>query len=83
MNRCRHDIVDNLLNALSIEPKKITSLCISGGIPVDRGKEIMSNLEKFGLVVQVDYEGEKEYKLTDRGYEWIGLYKLLRRVLPS
>jgi len=38
-------------------------------------------MEEFGLLVKVD-DGENTYKLTNRGYEWIGLYKHLKKAMP-
>ncbi len=82
MNRCRHDIIDGMLRALSIDPKRVTDLCSASNVPVDRGILILSKMEEFGLLFKVEEEGGSTYKLTDRGYEWIGLYKHLKKVLP-
>ena len=82
MNRCRHDILNDMLRELVIEPRKITELCAAGNVPVDRGKGIVKDLEKFGLLLKTEGIEGIEYKLTDRGYEWIGLYKLLKKTLP-
>ncbi len=82
MNRCHHDIINELLVTLVTEPRKITELCAAVNIPVDRGKDVIRNLERFGLLFEMVGDGEVEYRITDRGYEWIGLYKHLKRALP-
>lgn len=81
MNRCRHDIIYNLLASLTAEPKRITDLCSAGNLPVDRGKVLVQNIERFGLLIKTGGD-DVFYNLTARGYEWIGLYELLRKVLP-
>jgi predicted transcriptional regulator len=65
-----------------VEHRKITDLCIAGNLPVDRGRVMVGNLMKFGLIIEIGVEGEKEYGLTDRGYEWLGLYNLLKKTSP-
>jgi predicted transcriptional regulator len=82
MNRCRHDVILDVLSSLIIEPKRITEVCTAGNLPVDRGKLLVKGLEKFGLLIQTEENRERVFKLTNRGYEWIGLYKLMRKVLP-
>jgi predicted transcriptional regulator len=82
MNRCRHDVTNDLLRALSAEPRRITALCSVGNLPVDRGKELILDLEKFGMIYETEGEEGTEYRITDRGYEWVGLYKLLKKSLP-
>ena len=82
MNRCRHDIIDDMLKALSIDAKRVTDLCFASNVPVDRGILILSKMEEFGLLFKIEEKGESTYKLTDHGYEWIGLYKHLKKVLP-
>lgn len=82
MYRCRHDIINDMLSALMAEPRRITELCSIGNVPVDRGKDIVKYMEKFGILFETTENGEKEYRLTDRGYEWIGLFKHLKKALP-
>ncbi len=82
MNRCHHDIINELLVALATEPRKITELCATVNVPVDRGKDVVKNLARFGLLFETIGRDEVEYRITDRGYEWIGLYKHLKRALP-
>lgn len=82
MNRCRHDVILDVLTSLNPNPKRITEICSSGNLPVDRGKVLLKNLEEFGILIQTEEDGERMYRLTNRGYEWIGLYKLLKKTLP-
>jgi predicted transcriptional regulator len=72
----------DMLNSLVTEHRKITEICSIGNVPVDRGKLLIKNLEKFGILIQIEEDGEKIYKLTNRGYEWIGLYRLLKKTMP-
>ena len=82
MNRCKHDIINDMLGVLSTDSRRITELCMSGNVPVDRGKEIIATLEKYGLLIHSGESGEIVYRITDRGYEWLGLYRMIRKVLP-
>ncbi len=82
MNRCRHDIINDMLGALSADSRRITDLCMAGNVPVDRGKGIVEALEKYGLIIHAEEAGEIDYRITDRGYEWLGLFRMLRKVLP-
>jgi predicted transcriptional regulator len=82
MNRCRHDIIDDMLKALSTDAKRVPDLCSASNVPVDRGILILSKMEEFGLLFKIEEKGESRYKLTDRGYEWIGHYKHLKKALP-
>ena len=81
-NRCWHDIVESILNALLEGGKGITELCLLAKIPVDRGKKIINHLTKYGLIIIYEVNNRKYYRITGRGYEWLGTYKHLKLLLP-
>ncbi len=81
--RCWHDIVESLLEALVTGEKGITELCAVANISVDRGKELVEWLVKYGLIAELVVEGRRYYKITARGYEWLGVYRYLKTMLPK
>jgi len=81
-NRCRHDIVKSMLEACR-EEMCVTEICRRAGLPVDRGRRIVNQLLRYGLLIELQEGGRKRYKITPRGYEWLGIYERLEEVLPS
>ncbi|MEM0172163.1 MAG: winged helix-turn-helix domain-containing protein [Thermoproteota archaeon] len=80
-NRCIHEIVYKMLEAISIEgPKNITSLCEVANIPVDRGLAIVNTLTKYGILANYEYEGNRYYVITEIGYDYLGTYKHLKEI---
>ncbi len=82
LNRCRHDIIESFLKTLQGGPKRITEMCSAANLPVDRGKNLIRRMERFGLVYETAVGRGVEYLITKRGYEWLGLYRLLKKSLP-
>ena len=81
--RCWHDIVESVLNALLEGDKGITELCLIAKVPVDRGKNVVNHLVSYGLIVEYAVGRRRYYRITERGYEWLGVYRYLRSILPS
>ena len=81
--RCWHDIVESMLSALLKGDRGITELCLMARVPVDRGKRIVSHLASYGLLVEYVVGGKTYYRITERGYEWLGVYQYLKSLLPS
>ena len=80
--RCLHDIIESLLEALLLGEKGITELCLSANIPVDRGRRIIEYLINYGLIFKYEKDGKVYYKIGERGYEWLGIYRKLKELLP-
>ncbi len=80
-NRCRHDIVRSVLEACK-DDARITEVCRRAGLPVDRGRRIVDLLLRYGLLVELREGRERRYRITPRGYEWLGIYERLEEVLP-
>ncbi len=80
-NRCRHDIVRSVLEACR-EEAGITEICRKAGLPVDRGRRIVDRLLRYGLLVELQEGKMRRYRITPRGYEWLGIYESLEEVLP-
>ncbi len=80
-NRCRHDIVRSVLEACKGDVR-ITEVCRKAGLPVDRGRRIVDLLLRYGLLVELREGRGRRYRITPRGYEWLGIYESLEEVLP-
>ncbi len=80
-NRCRHDIVRSVLEACGVEAG-ITEICRRAGLPVDRGRRVVGQLLRYGLLVELQEGKRRTYRITPRGYEWLGIYERLEEVLP-
>ena len=83
MNRCRHDITESILISLQSGSKRITELCLAANLPVDRGKDMVKRMERFGLLYETVGDEGTEHWIAERGYEWLGLYRLLKKRLPD
>ena len=79
--RCRHQIVADILSALSRAPGEglgITRISLSVGAPVDRVRRVMRELEASGLVY-LDRD-RRVYVITEKGYEWLSVYLVLESI---
>ncbi len=81
--RCWHDIIESILKSLVKGDVGITELCLQAKIPVDRGKVIINYLLKHGLIVKYSTDRTVYYRITERGYEWLGAYQYLKELLPK
>ncbi|MCD6084427.1 MAG: hypothetical protein J7J20_02665 [Desulfurococcales archaeon] len=81
--RCWHDIVESILKSLAKRDLGITELSLQAKLPVDRGKTVISYLVKHGLVIEYRIDERTFYRITERGYEWLGAYEYLKTVLPA
>ncbi len=81
--RCIHDIVYDILEVVadSIYIGK-TRLCSYANLPLDRCSEILDLLMEYGFIIVEEHSGRNVYSLTERGYEYIGLYRKLHELLP-
>jgi len=83
VNRCRHDIVRDMLETiieLEYEGRStLTRIARETGQPVDRAKRRLQRLEERGLVY---YDaGEKTYHTTANAYAWLELYRQLNTLM--
>ncbi len=81
--RCWHEVVEDILNELTKGPKRITELCLHVKIPVDRGKSIVNHLTRYGLIYQVVINDGTYYVISERGFEWLGVFRYLKSLLPK
>ena len=79
--RCWHDVIESVLEALLTGEKSITELCLYANVPVDRGRRLINYLISCGLVFRYEENGRIYYKITERGYEWLGIYRKLKELL--
>jgi len=84
VNRCIHEVAYNILKHIATEgPENITSICRAANLPADRGIRIVNALIKFGLLtsyIAFNNKPRKFYILTERGYEYIGIYEHLKEL---
>jgi len=77
--RCRIDIVADILRAIVEEgPLLISEIASRANLPLDRARPLVEDLVYNGLLVY--RSEERRYEATDRAYEWLELYRLLREV---
>ncbi|MCD6348988.1 MAG: hypothetical protein J7L91_05110 [Candidatus Korarchaeota archaeon] len=81
--RCRHDIIETILEAVRDGRRGLTEICTYAGIPVDRGKKIMELLVRYGLLVSIWEKRREIFEITPKGYEWLGIYRSLESMLPT
>ncbi|BBG23591.1 winged helix-turn-helix domain-containing protein [Sulfuracidifex tepidarius] len=79
MNRCRHDIVMDILISIKNGRRKITEICTSSNLPVDRGKKILDEMCRQGLVLNVN----GEFRLSSKGYSWLEIYNMVEQYLTG
>ncbi|RLF17296.1 MAG: hypothetical protein DRJ66_01160 [Thermoprotei archaeon] len=79
--RCWHDVIESLLKALLTGEKRITELCLHANIPVDRGRRLIEYLIRCGLIFKYEKDGRIYYRITEKGYEWLGIYRKLKEIL--
>ena len=79
-HRCRHIVVAEILGALEREPwgLLLSHLARRAGLPLDRARRLLADLEEAGLVYRDP--SERRYMITWRGFEWLGVYRVLREI---
>ena len=75
MKRCRHDIAAKILEVIAGGEAKISRIALEAGLPLDRAKKIVIDMESRGLVYRDPTSNT--YFLTHIGYEWLHLYRML------
>jgi len=77
--RCKHDIVASILNAIiDLDRANISNIALRANLPLDRARSMLIDMEAAGLVY---YDrGSRNYHITDRGYEWLAVYRALEGI---
>ncbi len=80
--RCRHDIVADILTAVTEEGGlRVSGIALRANLPLNRAKPILEDLVSHGILVC--NEASRLYQATSRAYEWLELYRLLRETYDS
>ncbi|MEB3779102.1 MAG: hypothetical protein GSR85_02555 [Desulfurococcales archaeon] len=77
--RCRHDIVASILTSIiELDRPIISNIALRSNLPLDRARGILRSMEEAGLIY---YDSaSREYSMTDRGYEWLAVYRVLEEI---
>jgi predicted transcriptional regulator len=82
--RCIYDIVyDILLSMLTTHRGTKTRICRASNLPLDRCERVLELIKELGLAYSTNIGGREVYQLTDRGYQYIGVYEALIELLPT
>ncbi|MCY0850096.1 winged helix-turn-helix domain-containing protein [Sulfuracidifex metallicus] len=73
MNRCRHDIIMDILVSISKGKRRLTEICIASNLPLDRGKSVLNDMIKRGLISMKD----GNFNILPKGYSWMEIYRIL------
>ncbi len=84
MSRCIHSVIYDLLVSIQNTKRPIKSrICRSSNLPLDRCGKILGFLESNGFIYRYFDEGRWIYEITERGYEYIGIYEKLLELIPT
>lgn len=82
--RLRYDIYSDILQTLRRKgSSNITRISYGANLPVDRAKKAVEFLASNGLVKEEEYGGNREYRLTARGGEFLHALKTVKTYLDS
>ncbi len=78
--RCRHEIIAAVLEYLSTAGRaRISSVALHANMPLDRARVLMGELQFYGLVESItDERGRRYYRVSERGMEYLRLWRRLR-----
>jgi len=78
-NRCRIDIIADILRSVVENgPLLISEIAVRANLPLDRARPLVGSLVERGLL---HYQPEERlYEATDRAYEWLALYDMLKNI---
>jgi len=83
VKRCIHDTVYDLLKSIQRSSKPIKSrICRASNLPLDRCEKILVLMESYGLICRYFSEGRGIYEITERGYQYMGIYEKLLEAFP-
>jgi len=78
--RSVYDIYADILGYLSVTGRsRITRIARFANLPLDRAKKVLDRMVMCGLL-RVERGDAIYYRITRRGYEYIEIYKRLRRL---
>ena len=80
--RTVYDIYADVLRYVAIRPGcRISYIARYSNLPLDRANRVLMDMVKANLI-RLEYKrGVKTYTVTERGYEYLELYKRLKRLL--
>lgn len=83
MKRCIHDVVYDILLSITNAGRPLKSrVCLASNLPLDRCERLLKVMEEYGLIYSRIIEGRRVYVLTERGYQYMGIYESLRDIFP-
>jgi len=80
--RCSHQIIYEMLVALTKKPLGKTKLCSRSNMPLDRCSELLIELENRGLIYKVREGNRDFYRIAEAGYVYVSLYEKLLGLVP-
>lgn len=83
VKRCVHDVVYDLLKSIQEALRPIKSrICRASNLPLDRCEKVLELMESCGLIYSYFSEGRRIYEITERGYQYMGVYEKLLEAFP-
>ncbi|RLE63944.1 MAG: hypothetical protein DRJ47_08720 [Thermoprotei archaeon] len=80
--RTFYDIYADILTYVSIRPGcRLSYIARYANLPLDRAKTILHYLAKANLISMKDSEGTTLFYVTQKGFEYLELYKRIRILL--
>ncbi|MEM1521922.1 MAG: winged helix-turn-helix domain-containing protein [Thermofilaceae archaeon] len=78
--RCRHEILAEILEYLSASGRaKLTWIASYANMPLDRARILLGEMMFYGLVeLFEDENGERYYRCSKRGLEYLELWRKLQ-----
>jgi len=78
-----YDIYADVLSFLTrVREARITRVARYSNLPVDRARKVLEEMAAAGLIAAEPRGGYVAYRATARGYEYLQLYRRLRRLVP-
>ncbi|HDD33813.1 MAG TPA: hypothetical protein ENG30_01530 [Thermofilaceae archaeon] len=78
--RCRHEIMADILNYVSVVGRARPSwIARFANLPLDRANRLLGEMVSLGLLKEdVEEDGARYYRVTERGFKYVELYRRLR-----
>ena len=82
--RCRHEVMADVLEYLAaVGRARISWIARFANLPLDRARRLLGEMAFYGLVEEVVEDDGRYYKVSERGYEYIELWRRLRTLVGS
>ena len=81
--RCRHEIIAEVLEYLSaVGRARLSKVALYANMPLDRARALLGELQFYGLVESfVDERGHRYYRASERGFEYLRLWRRLKLLI--